>query len=352
MILVSILGDFHSSFLPLFFEFKHKIQKHILLHDDSEYDQKRLAKIMKGQEFFLRNFEDDNANTLNYEIVSLKIKEDNYESILQGADAIIAHTNNPTEIYLNSTDGLTSISLILANILVEIGSKIVVYDRHANTYNIHTKEGMTKHKIQNSMDVKNHLRLKGYDLRSFTNRFTLERRKPFIKEITQNLSQFKNFANTYPNTDSSKCFYKDLIQQMGEDKEQFVKGGIFEEYIYWLIKDNFAVDDIMTGVKIQFDKDVINEIDILIMKENHLHTIECKFSDNFKTTEYLYKVDSIIDYIDDDGKGMILTVGNKNIGDHVLARATNDNINFYAVKKFHEKQFLAEIKRWFFSTTK
>ena len=53
---------------------------------------------------------------------------------------------------------------------------------------------------------------------------------------------------------------------------------------------------------------------------------------NFKTSEYLYKTDSIIDYIDDDGKGMILTVGNKNIGHQDLARAKNDNINFKAKK--------------------
>ncbi|MFW2525408.1 Card1-like endonuclease domain-containing protein [Aliarcobacter butzleri] len=134
---------------------------------------------------------------------------------------------------------------------------------------------------------------------------------------------------------------------MGENKEQFVKGSIFEEYIYWLIKDNFDVDDIMTGVIVQFDKDVNNEIDILIMKDNHLHTIECKFTDNFKTSEYLYKTDSIINYIDDDSKGMILSVGNKNIGHQDLARAKNDNINFYAVKEFDKIDFLSKVKSWF-----
>lgn len=37
---------------------------------------------------------------------------------------------------------------------------------------------MSKHKVEKIIDIKNHLRLKGYDLISFTNRFTLERRKP------------------------------------------------------------------------------------------------------------------------------------------------------------------------------
>jgi len=39
MVLVSILGDFHSSILPIFFEFKHKLTHHIILHDDSKYDK-------------------------------------------------------------------------------------------------------------------------------------------------------------------------------------------------------------------------------------------------------------------------------------------------------------------------
>ena len=348
MILVSILGDFHSSILPVFFEFKEKITKHIIIHDDSKHDIKQLFKILKGQEYFLSNYEDENCNKLNFEIISIGVNEDSFQSIINSYNEIIKYSTNHEDIFLNCTDGLSSIILVLTNKLLEIGANIIVYDRYANTYNLHTKLSMKKHKIEKIIDIKNHLRLKGYDLISFTNKFTLERRKPFIKEITKNLPQFKNFANTYTRTDSSKGYYKELIQQIGENKEQFVKGGIFEEYIYWLIKDNFDVDDIMTGVLVQFDKDVNNEIDLLIMIDNHLHTIECKFTDNFKTSEYLYKTDSIIDYIDDDGKGMILTVGNKNIGHQDLARAKNNNINFYAVSKFNEKDFLEEFRKWFY----
>ena len=347
MVLVSILGDFHSSILPIFYEFKEQIAKHILIYDDSEHDTKQLKKILKGQDFFLANYETQDGRKLNFEILPIKVKEDSFESIQECYKEIIQQSKDPKNIFLNSTDGLTSITLVLTNQLLELGSNIIVYDRYANTYNLHSKNSMSKHKVGKIIDIKNHLRLKGYDLISFTNRFTLERRKPLIKEITQNLSQFKNFANTYTRTESSKGFYKGLIQQMGENKEQFVKGSIFEEYIYWLIKDNFDVDDIMTGVIVQFDKDVNNEIDILIMKDNHLHTIECKFTDNFKTSEYLYKTDSIINYIDDDSKGMILSVGNKIIGHQDIKKKKNDNINFYVVKEFSEIDFLSKVKSWF-----
>ena len=226
MVLVSILGDFHSSILPIFYEFKEQIAKHILIYDDSEHDTKQLKKILKGQDFFLANYETQDGRKLNFEILPIKVKEDSFESIQECYKEIIQQSKDPKNIFLNSTDGLTSITLVLTNQLLELGSNIIVYDRYANTYNLHSKNSMSKHKVGKIIDIKNHLRLKGYDLISFTNRFTLERRKPLIKEITQNLSQFKNFANTYTRTESSKGFYKGLIQQMGENKEQFVKGSI------------------------------------------------------------------------------------------------------------------------------
>ncbi len=56
MLLVSILGDFHSSIMPIFYEFKELITKHILIHDNSQYDIKQLSKILKGREFFLLHY--------------------------------------------------------------------------------------------------------------------------------------------------------------------------------------------------------------------------------------------------------------------------------------------------------
>ncbi|MFW2525407.1 hypothetical protein ACN5O8_06740 [Aliarcobacter butzleri] len=202
MVLVSILGDFHSSILPIFYKFKEQIAKHILIYDDSEHDTKQLKKILKGQDFFLANYETQDGRKLNFEILPIKVKEDSFESIQECYKEIIQQSKDPKNIFLNSTDGLTSITLVLTNQLLELGSNIIVYDRYANTYNLHSKNSMSKHKVGKIIDIKNHLRLKGYDLISFTNRFTLERRKPLIKEITQNLSQFKNFANTYTRTES------------------------------------------------------------------------------------------------------------------------------------------------------
>ena len=340
MILVSILGDFHSSMLPLFFEFRDKLTHHIIIYDDSEYDKKHIKKITKAQIKFCKYY------NLFCKISTIKIAEDDYDNILKAYEIIIKK-DKPKNIYLNATDGLNSISIVLSNKLLNLGAKVLVYDRYANTYNIHTTNKMIKKQISHNIDIKNHLKLKGYKLLNYTNKYALKNRKEQILQLTKDLVSFKNYANIYQEYQKPKGAYTKILQKIDKQDTTFIQGGVFEEYIYWLIKDNIQVDDIMTGVIIEFDKDFQNELDILFIKDNHLHTIECKFTDNFKTNEYLYKVDSIMSFLDDDGKGMILSVGNKKLGWQDEARAKNNDINFYSVKKFNKQKFLDEIKRFF-----
>ncbi len=92
----------------------------------------------------------------------------------------------------------------------------------------------------------------------------------------------------------------------------FIQGTIFEEYIYWLIVDNFNFDHVMFNVKVEFAPALQNEFDILMMKDNHLHVIECKLRKSVQGEDFVYKLDSVIDYLDDDGKGMILVIGDEN----------------------------------------
>ena len=106
MVLVSILGDFHSSILPIFYEFKEKITKHILIHDDSEHDIKQLAKILKGQEFFLTNYETQNGRNLEFEILPIKVKEDSFESIQQCYKEIIKHSHSSIKDFFNTGKGI------------------------------------------------------------------------------------------------------------------------------------------------------------------------------------------------------------------------------------------------------
>ena len=351
MVLISILGDFDSSIFPIFFEYKDKITHHIILHDDSNHDKKHIKKLKKAQKDFRDTFEKEGEPYLNYKISQLEVNEDDYSSIESAFKVIATATKKSKDIYLNTTDGLSSISIILSNKVLQYGGNVIAYDRYANTYNIINKKGMKKKKIKNNIDILNHLKLKGYNLKSFTNIFTLKKRKDVIQNLTKNLKDYKQFAAAYPNYQFHHEYYNTFLKEINISKKKtktFLDGVVFEEYIYWLIKDNIDVDDIMTGVSIEFEKNFRNEIDILIIKDNHLHSIECKFTKNFKGSEYIYKADSIIKHLDDDGKAMILTVSNESPftnGD--IFRAKNNNINIYSVKTFNEEKFLDEIKFFF-----
>jgi hypothetical protein len=47
MTLISIIGDFHSSILPISYNFKEQMDKHIIVYDDAKCDVKN-ARISKS----------------------------------------------------------------------------------------------------------------------------------------------------------------------------------------------------------------------------------------------------------------------------------------------------------------
>ncbi len=181
--------------------------------------------------------------------------------------------------------------------------------------------------------------------------------------MTENLTRFKEFTNLLQNNSLDNIAgytdYKSLLQSINTKDQKFIQGIVFEEYIYHLIVDNFDFDDVWTGVKVKFDEDVENEFDILMIKDNHLHTIECKLVNKLDGKHFVYKTELIMDYLDDDGKAMILSVGADNVriiskkkkttqftkGDK--ARANYGDINIHQSKVFDEKDFLNDVEEWF-----
>lgn len=72
----------------------------------------------------------------------------------------------------------------------------------------------------------------------------------------------------------------------------FLTGGWFEEYCYYLAVKKFAPDDILIGVHVArpgVDHD--NELDVVFTKDNMLHVVECKsgISSNKLFNEIVYK---------------------------------------------------------------
>jgi len=89
-----------------------------------------------------------------------------------------------------------------------------------------------------------------------------------------------------------------------------ITGGLFEYYIFLKIKD-LNHDDIEIGVSVKQYYNEINfipnEFDILIMRDNHLHMIECKFTKNVSLDALVYKYMALQNLLDDDSKIIMLT---------------------------------------------
>lgn len=360
MILISILDDQDSSIIPVSYEFKEKLDKHIIIYDPKKCDKGNIERIIKAQkEHFFRN---DGSKP---EILEIEVDENSYESMLDGFESIKEETENMEYVYLNPSGRLHSIAIVLTPKLLETGAKVIAYDRYSNSYNLHTSTGVTYHTIKNSIrDIRIHLNLKGYTVLDYCQKRELESRKESILSLTKNLTGFKTFSEQLqrkkPEDIEGFDSYKQKLQSIGKLNDKgFVQGKVFEEYIYHLLCDNFNFDDVMTGVLIEVGDGVRNELDILMLKDNHLHTIECKLVNGLDGEHFVYKTDLVSEYLDDDGKAMILSIGSPNLrttksgkkriqfthGDR--ARANHSDIMIHQSEHFDVEAFLDDVREWF-----
>ena len=84
MILVSVVGDFHSSILPVFYNFKDEISKHVLIYDDAKRDVLNAKGINKGITKFIKK------NNLNILELNYKLDEDSMQSLQRCAEYILS----------------------------------------------------------------------------------------------------------------------------------------------------------------------------------------------------------------------------------------------------------------------
>lgn len=360
MILISSLGKYDSSIFPLLYEFKEKLSQHIIIHDDSKYESSKTLKFIDAQNEF-KSFYD-----LNFETKSIKIDEDSFDSLLLAFEKIEVAANNKFEnVYFNGTGGLASTAVILSQKVIERNGKFLAYDIFDNGFNIVTQNSLEKKQIIKNLDIFTHLILKGYKISSKGSKLDAYKRKNEVLKICEDLEELKKFTTALQSKNISNIVGFETIQNLLKsinkiDDKSFIQGTIFEEYIYWLIEDNFNFDQVMFNVKIEFNENLFNEFDILMIKNNHLHTIECKLRNSIHGENIVYKIDSVIDYLDDDGKAMILAIGGDNkritntgtikkqFTNGSLKRAENSNIKVHQSKYFDKQKFLDDVREHFF----
>lgn len=361
MLLVSILGDFHSSIFPLFYEFKDSIHTHLIVHDDAFKERRYAKKTIDSLKKFSKK------HKLNIKTVEYNIDEDSFESILTLIEKIKSLEPKLEDVYINTTDGLSNIGVILGSQLLNAGAKIIAYDMYENSYNLTTNNSITTKKITSKMSIKEHFALKGLKVTAFEDKSFAHKHAPQIKELFENYyEQFvllkkdvthntKVHANKYPQAKQLiKLMKLDFIKQQKE-----ITGGLFELYVYLLVKD-LGFDDIEVGIVIEdkfSEANVIrNEFDILMMKDNHLHMIECKFTKHLDLQALVFKYSTLINLIDDDGRMMILTdkeeyapnlYDKKRQGLNHHRRALKNKILIRGSIIKHKQEFLSDVDSYF-----
>lgn len=334
MVLVSILGDFHSSVLPIFYQSRNVITKHIVIYDDFKCDEKEALNIIEGIEAFKKKY------NLSFEQINYKIDEDSQKSVILAIAFFHKHCKDFKELYVNTTDGLASFNILLASKLLPLGANIMAYDRFDNEYNIITSEGMRNYKVDDSISIQDHFLLKNLKMHSIGDKSFALKHKDTILELFENqnlkdrLKLFMHYLQATPIPSFDK--FRDIapyLHTLGVQEDELksnlslISGGLFEYYIFLKLA-HLNFDDIEIGLSVKQFLDKLNflqnEFDILIMKNNHLHMIECKYTNNIKLDQLVYKYMALKNLIDDDGKIIIVTAH-----DEFMPKLEGSNKTFY-----------------------
>ncbi len=315
MTLVSILGDFHSSVLPVYYQFRKHITTHIIIYDDFKCDVKEAKNIIKGIKNFNKKYNLDIKTHIHC------IDEDSYEAIEKTIEFIKDNKKKKQELYINTTDGLSNINTLIGMNLLPLGAQLISYDRYDNEVNIIKNDSMKAYKVDQVIPIKDHFLLRNINIDGVADKkFAKKHRNEIISLFEKRYQLFKEFANYVQNEQNpnpNKKRYSPInkiIKQLGitelKTNQGLITGGLFEYYIYLKIMD-LEYDDIELGVTVKKYIDesnfIPNEFDILIMKDNHLHMCECKFTKNVKLEVLVYKYMGLKSLLDDDGKMCILT---------------------------------------------
>lgn len=289
MTLVSIVGDFHSNILPLFYHFKDEIQDHVIIYDDFRHDTLQANKIITGTKNFIEK------NGLPIVTHPKQIDEDSYADLHGLCSYILSFLTPQSGVYINISDGLANITFTLINELQPKGVKFLSYDRFDNTYSALHPNAITVPINVTPMSIEDHFMLKDVHLSS---RGSPRQAEPYQEEIARLFEEYKGKREHFITA-------SEFIQKTPT-------GFLFEYYVYNLIKD-LEYDDIALGVKVEdiyANTAFENEFDILVMKNNHLHMIECKARDDYNEeslSTFIYKLDSVRNTLDEDANMMFLT---------------------------------------------
>lgn len=364
MTLVSIVGDFHSSILPLFYEYTEEMTEHILLYDNFSRDARMAQQIAEGIKAFCHK------HPCNFKTREYILHDDSLESLIKCSKMLLSCVKEPQDLFINITDGFATVSTVLNHLLLKEGVNFFAYDMFNNAYTLINQSTFEKRQLQKKMGIQDHFLLKGFGVETTEIKKFAHQHEDLITLLIEKYHrEYNRFLGVDPKRAKSIAdlpkhhhLIRDIFMHYGfgtfNVKDPHLTGNIFESYIYNLIKD-LEYDDIELGFKV-FEKyknsRISNEFDILIMKDNHLHMIECKYLNRVKLEELIYKYTALSNILDDDGKILLVTkkppIYSKEVDRHeskglVYKRGILNNIKVLGNVKANPKRFVAEVKKDF-----
>lgn len=266
------------------------------------------------------------------------------------------------EIVLHSTEGFASFALILSNLVLADGGKVVMYDARDNELNSIEGTTITQSKLESQLGVKDYLSLLNYEVLDAERHLYLLKRKERVLNLFKDHNRFLMLRNALTKDDDyldydshgdmldilSSLEIVDENQRLIPSEKMILEGTLFEEYVFWLC-EKMGFGGIALGVKIDFDQGneteqqnrVMNEFDILMTYNNRMYTVECKMVRLLDGLEYVYKYNGLVDILGYGSKAILLNVSkqemetyqstkiSKNFRPSAIRRARMNDIEIY-----------------------
>jgi len=371
MKLVSIVGDDISRLVPVIYAYRKQITEHILVCDRTSVSHaQRLARGLKRLA--------KHTSTLSWRV---RVEQIDASDLLGVAPALRGSIGTFLDVTLVITDAYVMLALLLGEAVHAEGGEVISYDPFSNKLHFFDAgHKLSCTKLAPRLHLEQFLILMGYKILSQQTRETLAHRRVHIERLYTDPHRFKRLRLALLRGEEGFNYkpYKDLLDTLdaldithrgklrrGQDKA--LAGDLFEEYVFWLC-EGLGMDDIAMGVQIDFDASTLhpqdkyhisNEFDILIMHQNRIYTIECKYAKHLDGLEYVYKYDAIIDYFGDTAKAIILNISNKpkqpylqmhvssNFKGSTLRRAKRSDIHIYHESVLKPKEFQQVVREFF-----
>jgi len=376
MTLLHIIGEDISRIVPLLYAYKEQAKRHLLLCDDDRHNVSRAKILQKGMRYY------SDTHHLDWTVEIIKVNEDSYENMVQQVDEVCMPKD---ELWLNITDGYPAMAVLLSNYVHECGGKVVSYDHFDNDLHIIGSDGtMYTYPLDSKIDIESYLSLLDYRIISKSNMNLVKQRKKKVFDLYKDEEAYTKVKKALvrqmhdPEYRFDFTPYEDTLQilqslkivnskgKLIRHQQKVLQGDLLEEYLYWQCH-TLEPDDVMLGVKIDLEASknthpypkLFNEFDLLIMNDNRLYTVECKFSDGLDGLDVVYKYDSIIDYFGSASKAIIVNISksskvpymgmnsSKNFSHSTLRRARRSNIAIYHETKVDVVKFQNLVKAFF-----